>query len=67
MCAACPSRSSVSYLFHCLRIRIGSRHNQSIKDLIKYPWRVRRTDTDDTSSQKSVDLIVNQRAVYASY
>jgi hypothetical protein len=27
---------------------------QSIKDLIKYLWRVRSGDTDDTSSQKSV-------------
>jgi hypothetical protein len=41
--------------------------HQTIKDLIKYLWRVRRSDTDDTSCRKSLDLLVHQRAVYASY
>ena len=41
--------------------------HQSMGDLIQHIWRVRRIDTDDTSSQKSVDLSVRQRAVYASY
>lgn len=68
----------VMYVLHDLRLVVpvtcslspyprGQPSHQSIKDLIQYIWRVRRIDTDDTSSQKSVDLLVQQRAMYASY